>query len=478
MKPHAEARAILTDAEIAAAADDNPLPCLDGNLEPVAPHHDREFLEESAKRMKRRNEREQKAAHPPVAFTEFRLGDLFVEEHGDDWRFDGRHGNWRWKDGGIWRANDQVARIAIKALIEKSGAKTTMHKRHTALEALKLAADWMHSTEWDCNPDIAGLPDGSIIDLRTGQPSDAPSDVTRTLGCTPEQGAPERWLKFLAEVLPTDAVEFIQRWAGYCLTGHTREHKFLLLSGGGRNGKGVLMAILEALAAEYARGIPPGSLIGQQTGHLQWLARLSGARLALVHDTPDSGPWKSDLLKSLVAGDKQTANFMRQNSFTFTPEAKLMVSANQRPTLRQVDVAFCERLVLIPSTRQFRGKAADRHLTDTLKAELPRIMQWALEGAAQWYRQGLEPLPASAMEAAEQYVADNDALGEWIDAHFETAADEFATNTEIRSKAKDAKFTPSRVYEALERAGYQRGRRRVEVGKNPVRGFLNCRLTT
>ena len=80
--------------------------------------------------------------------------------------------------------------------------------------------------EFDANPDLLGLPDGSVCDLRTGKARTAEAEdyVSRSVTAMPD-GSCSLWLKFLREITAGDAamVSYFQRLCGYCLTGHINE---------------------------------------------------------------------------------------------------------------------------------------------------------------------------------------------------------------------------------------------------------------
>jgi hypothetical protein len=66
------------------------------------------------------------------------------------------------------------------------------------------------------------------------------------------------WRKFLGEITgrDTELQDFLQRIAGYSLTGSTREHASFFCYGTGGNGKGVFLNTLTAILADYAAVAP------------------------------------------------------------------------------------------------------------------------------------------------------------------------------------------------------------------------------
>jgi putative DNA primase/helicase len=62
---------------------------------------------------------------------------------------------------------------------------------------------------------------------------------------------------------------------------------------------------------------------------------------------------------------------------------------------------------LINFTRQFNKQDADPNLPAKLRAELPGILKWAVEGARAWYAEGLGT-PQVVVTATDTYRTDQD----------------------------------------------------------------------
>ena len=267
-------------------------------------------------------------------------------------------------------------------------------------------------------------------------------------------------------------------WFGYCLTGHIREHKFVLCTGGGRNGKSLIIEAISFVLGEYAKQLPPHALLEGHNQHPEWLARLDGARFASAGDMP-SGSWNLPLLKMLVAGTPVAAHFMRKGSFDLYPKAKIMMAANQKPSLRMVDVAIRERLVLIPFPRTFTEDEVDKKLPEKLKNEASGILTWALEGAQQYLTKGLPKVPEVAKVAAVNYLTSEDQYAAWVDQCIKLNPAAFASSNELVESYNQ--FSGSAIRRATRLLEYLEqkfpvavGKRRVEPGKSPIHGVLGC----
>ena len=383
---------------------------------------------------------------------------------------------------GQWREDAEAIEIRkrIHADCVTRGIKRSSSIRGIlwVLESKLAVRDWTES------PETAGLPSGNLIDLRTAtvRPVGDGERISRCLGCDPDFGKPDLWLRTLAETLPDDCLDWFQRFVGYCLTGYTREHVFLFAVGGGRNGKSTVFGTIQRLLGEYWRGLPQTALVGgQYEQHPEWLARIEGVRLVSALELPENGQWRLPLLKALVAGDTMTARYMRRGNFEFTPQCKLIVAGNHKPNLSTIDKAFESRLVLLPFERTFEGAAVDRELPDKLHDELPRILGWAIEGAYKYFIEGLGDKPGSATNFAADYIAEQDRFGTWVEARLTFAPNTFTPSCDLLKNYNEfadaslARSTPIVEY-LLRCKGVERDQRRVKDARNAVRGLTGVAI--
>src|SRR6185312_4674391 len=99
--------------------------------------------------------------------------------------------------------------------------------------------------------------------------------------------------------------------------------------------------------------------------------------------------------------------------FLFKPRFKLYFSANVRPDIRGTDEGIWRRVLLIPHEVFIPPAERDRDLIKKLRAELPGILNWALEGLKSWRIDGLRP-PEKVVAAVAEYRADMDRLADFI----------------------------------------------------------------
>lgn len=271
---------------------------------------------------------------------------------------------------------------------------------------------------WDRHTQLLAVPSGVIVlddqMLRAGRPEDY---LTMCTSISPDLTGetPVRWLRFLDEITCGDAelAAYLQRVAGYCLSGEVTEHVFFFLFGSGRNGKGTFVSVLSALLGPYATTTNMDLLIEQKhAAHPTEIAKLAGVRLATAHETDANRYWAEAKIKQLTGGDVVSARFMRKDFFDYKPQFKLMVSGNHLPRLRHVDPAMRARLQIIPFNAFF-GAPEKSLAADLIRDEGSLILAWALAGYRCWKQVGLAP-PESVLSATEVYFDENVPFLSWL----------------------------------------------------------------
>lgn len=367
----------------------------------------------------------------PTSLAEDTLANAFTARH-PNLRYVAEWGKWLEWDGEKWLTDNtghamHCARVLCAAEADAAAVDgATLDAVKKAKKASTRAAvenmarsDPRHAAEskcWDANTYALATP-GGIVDLRTGELRPATMDdyATKRTLATPRGQCPT-WLRFLSEATGGDQAlqDYLQRVAGYLLTGDTREECFFFVYGEGGNGKGTFLNTLTGLLGDYSVVASMETFLEQRNSqHTTDLARLRGARMVSAQEIGEGKRWNEGRLREITGGDTITARFMRQDNFEFKPQFKLIMAANERPTLRTVDAAIKRRLHLIPFTVDFTGKRADKTLKARLADEAGGILLWAIHGCIEWQRTGLLP-PAIVRDATEEYLEEQDTLKAWI----------------------------------------------------------------
>ena len=382
---------------------------------------------------------------------EIDVAKVIRDNHADEHCFSVDSGRWYSREQGkLWKLDKRAIRlhIRISAYMDAYGMK-----RGNSITGTEKFSKAFHADRkpWDNDPYLLGLPDDRVLDVRNGEKRDAHKGdrITRRLAVMPEAGEAKTWRRVLRETHANkpdvDAViRYLQVFAGYALTGLTNTQKFLFLVGPPAGGKGTFINTLAGIwgiqqGEGYATSIPSDALLDGRSQHAQWLTLFDGPRLAFVgesnNDSSNSkgGSWRVGDLKTVTAFDPMSANKMRQDSYTFQPTAKLIIGANNVPNMRRFDEALRRRLVLIRCDNPVPNNRQDIHLVEKLRAESGQILTWALEGAAEYCRNGLPPMPDSVQNARDEYLETQDTFREFLDARFIKAPGQFISAETLRA---------------------------------------------
>lgn len=376
----------------------------------------------------------------PVTIDGFALSEdgvalAFAARHRGKLRFCHSTGRWFIWTGTHWRREEtQLAfswardicrelasanpdSAAAKALA-KANAASAVERFARADPAFAVTAD-----AWDADPWLVATP-GGTIDLRTGdlRPSRPADGMTRLTASAPvprgrfdpARDCP-RWLAFLDQATggDADAIRFLQQWAGYSLTGDTREEALLFVYGPGGSGKSTAINTLGDLFGDYATNVATETLTASKYDrHSTEIARLKGARFARASETEQGRAWAEQRIKALTGGDKVTARFMRQDDFEFTPQFKLTIVGNHAPALQNVDDAIRRRFNVLPF--EHRPARVDHGLKEALAREFPGILAWCVAGCLDWQQRGLQR-PEIVRTATAAYFDMQDSFAAWLD---------------------------------------------------------------
>lgn len=285
--------------------------------------------------------------------------------------------------------------------------------------ALRLAAsDPLLSHDglgWDRDQVLLGVSNG-VIDLRTGllRPG-SPADRIRLSSPVPlvAGSACPRWERFLLEVCDgeDDLVDFLWRAIGYSLTGLVTEQCFFLIYGPGANGKSLFLDVLRALAGDYAANTGFSTFeLDARSSISNELAALAGKRIVTASESDQTRRLNEARMKALAHGDVITARFLYSEPFDFPFTAKIWLTANHTPFVRDSSYGFWRSVRLIPFRRTF---PLNDRLKSELLAELPGILGWAIRGSLEWQARGLG-MPAAVSDATTDYERDSNPLLDFL----------------------------------------------------------------
>ncbi|MEV6793919.1 phage/plasmid primase, P4 family [Streptomyces sp. NPDC051320] len=207
------------------------------------------------------------------------------------------------------------------------------------------------------------------------------------------------WERFLRQIWPDDqaALDALQEWFGYVLSGRTDQQKILLIKGPSRSGKGTIARVLKELVGRENLAGPTLAGLGSNFG----LSTLLGKPLAVISDARLSGKDGGQVVERLLTiSGEDTIDIDRKfrDPWTGKLPTRLMILTNELPSFGDSSGVIARRFIVLNMTVSWLGKE-DTALTDKLATEMPGILNWALEGLARLQRIGRITDPPSSQEA-------------------------------------------------------------------------------
>lgn len=316
---------------------------------------------------------------------------------------------------------EQVADVTARQNLIRFALKSEDSRRLRAMVTLVRSEPGIPVLPGELNRDpwLLNCLNGTL-DLRTGKlgphakndliTSLAPVEYHRGAQCL-------TWQQFLYGIFPRreSIIRYLQKLLGYALTGDVREQILAVFWGTGANGKSTLInTVLDLLGEDYAIKASRDLFMDRkQDNHPTQLARLYGKRLVVAVESQEGARLDESLVKELTGSDPVPARRMREDPWQFNPTHKAIQVTNHKPEIRGTDHGIWRRVRLIPFTVRIPDDLQDKRLPEKLRAELPGILNWLVQGCLAWQAEGLEA-PEEVLAATREYRNSQDVLGEFL----------------------------------------------------------------
>lgn len=226
---------------------------------------------------------------------------------------------------------------------------------------------------------------------------------------------PIEWSRFLKSIWPGDeeSIDTLQEIMGYLLTSDTSQQKIFSIVGPMRSGKGTIGRIINALLGPDNVAAPTLGSLAREFG----LAALIGKKAAVISDARLSAKADqaaiAERLLSISGEDHQGIARKYLTDYHGPLPVRFVILSNELPRLADASGALPSRFVLLSMTKSFLGKE-DQGLTKRLMAELPAILNWALDGLDRLRQRGYFKQPASGAEAVREIADLSSPIGAFI----------------------------------------------------------------
>jgi putative DNA primase/helicase len=322
-------------------------------------------------------------------------------------------GEWRRYEAGHWQpVEDLAVEAQVMDVLERSreeGVKVTSHLLNSVRKLGQLSV-YVPRERWDANPDILVFSNGTLEISERRFREHKPDDyVTSALPYAYDpEAACEVFRAILGNVAP-DAVEFLQEFAGYCLTPDTSLETALWFKGPRGSGKSTVIEGLVAMLGDKHGVLGLGEIESSPFA----LSRIPGKTLLVSTEQPSSYLRSTHVIDALISGESIIMDRKHRDAEEVTPTAKIVWAMNEAPRIANTTSGIFRRVKIVEFPA-LKGKR-DPAVKEWVKAEGPGILNWALEGLARLRERGGFEFPESVISATAEFEKSNDIPAQFVE---------------------------------------------------------------
>lgn len=313
---------------------------------------------------------------------------------------------------GYWPVlHKQQVRSEIQDIIEAAkaeGVQPTLGRLESVC-GLADASLFIADELWNAKTNVLVMQNGTLdISERRLRPHDPEDYATErlTYAYDPRAKAPA-WERYLNSSL-RDVRDFVQEFAGYCLTTDVRHEIALWFVGVRGSGKSTGVLGFQTLLGPKIGWLGLADIEKTRFS----LINLPGKNLCIATEQPALYMQASNILNAIISGEPVTVERKYHDSYTFTPYTKILWSMNSLPRVGDTNDGIFRRVKVVrfpalPVEQQ------DTTLKDLIACEGAGILNWALAGLERLTSRGRFCIPQCVTDATEQFQNTND-----VPAHF------------------------------------------------------------
>ncbi len=167
----------------------------------------------------------------------------------------------------------------------------------------------------------------------------------------------------------------------------------------------------------YYRTIPITALLNRilDSTSAYHIATMKGARMVVASEIPKGRELNESQIKDLT-GERLSGRFPHGRPFEFDPTHTLWLFGNHKLVIKGRDYGIWRRVHMIPFnvTIPKPERKPTSEMLQTFRAELPGILNWAVEGHRYLQQHGWH-FPKAVEEATKKYHEESDALGTFLE---------------------------------------------------------------
>lgn len=347
------------------------------------------------------------------------LRDCFIKKH-PNLRYG--LGEWRRYSAGIW---EPVSELAVKGLLQDIiPTKDLTSALVNSIADLTKATTYIPDRLFDANPNILTFTNTclDLTNFNTVAPSPEYYATSKLAFDYDPKAESKAWTTFL-KIAPYP--DFLQEFAGYCLTPETKYEIAVWLHGPPGGGKSTFIAGLEAMLG------PRCCILGLHEIERSSfaLSQIIGKTLATSTEQPSHHSKAAYMLNGLISGETLVVNRKFRDHISLVPRVKLLWAMNDLPQFGAGSSGIFRRVLPI-----FWEGLAEAERLPEIKEEIMgsgmSIVNWALVGLARLRARGRFDIPPALIASRELYRTQSDITLGFLEECYDRVEDsEIASNS-------------------------------------------------
>lgn len=306
---------------------------------------------------------------------------------------------------------------------------------------------------------------------------------------------------FMNDIFNNDAelIHFVQKLLGYGITGNNNEQCWVILTGKGSNGKGLLIRMLQKLMEKFYLTAPDQIFYKEKRSNdnspTPYLSLLHNKRFVVKNEFDQDKVLNENILKMITGQDSiSTKNSYARYFLEFTPTVLPILTCNNKPKIKINEDSETRRIIIIPFENTYAKindprlpydpmnpyhKLHNDNYENILMSDkhMEQFLVWLVNGSIKWYKEKLYNFPKKLSDIIKEYHHENDTVQQFIDSYCiinEKYNVRSATFKEEFKKVFKVNTIQDDLKDIMERKGFDYGRPFID-GKQ-VRCFIGLKL--
>jgi len=201
-----------------------------------------------------------------------------------------------------------------------------------------------------------------------------------------------------------ESADFLQEYAGYCLTPETKYELAIWMQGMPGSGKSTIIEGFKVMLGKQRCGTLGLSDIERSRFGF---SQLPGKTLVVSTESPESYIKMSHVLNALISGETIRIEEKYEKAMDINPQVKIIWAMNNLPRVNDANNGLMRRVKVIKFP-PLHESLKDINLKDRIKQEGAGILNWALAGLDRLNARGRFEFPQSVQDATKEFQEKND----------------------------------------------------------------------